>query len=59
MTNAEIHLEVAVKALNDGKLTGSAKSFIENIKDYNKKDLKNLTSNQYKFLRDISNRQSQ
>lgn len=53
MTNAEINLEVAVKALNDGKLTGSAQSFIESIKDYDKKDLRRLTKKQYQFLNDI------
>lgn len=53
MTNAEINLEVAVKALNDGKLIGSAQSFIESIKDYDKKDLRRLTKKQYQFLNDI------
>lgn len=53
MTNAEINLNVSVKALEEGKLTGSAKSFIEDIKDYDKKDLRKLTHNQYKFLQSI------
>lgn len=53
MTNAEINLEVAVKALNENKLTGAAKNFVESIKDYDKYDLKNLSPKQYKFLADI------
>lgn len=53
MTNAEINLQVAVKALNEGKLKDSAKDFIEDIKDYDKYDLKRLTKKQYQFLNDI------
>lgn len=53
MTNAEINLDIAIKALEAGKLTGSAQSFIEDIKDYDKKDLRNLTKKQYQFLNDI------
>ena len=53
MTNAEINLEIAVKALEKGKLKGSSQSFIEDIKDYNKHDLKKLTKKQYSFLNDI------
>jgi hypothetical protein len=53
MTNAEINLEVAVKALTDGKLKGSAKQFIESIKDYDKYDLRKLSKKQYQFLNDI------
>ena len=52
MTNAEINLNIAVQALKDGKLKGAATSFIEDIKDYDKRDLKRLTKNQYKFLND-------
>lgn len=52
MTNAEINLNIAVQALKDGKLKGAAASFIEDIKDYDKRDLKRLTKNQYKFLND-------
>lgn len=55
MTNAEINLTIAVKALEANKLTGSAKSFIEDIKDYDKRDLRKLTKKQYQFLNDISN----
>ena len=53
MTNAEINLQVAVKALEEGKLKGSARDFIESIKDYDKKELKNLSAAQYKFLASI------
>lgn len=55
MTNAEINLEVAVKALENNELKGSTKSFIEYIKDYDKKDLRKLSAKQYKFLNDIYN----
>ena len=53
MTNAQINLEVAVKALKDGKLSGSAAHFIEQIQFFDKKELKGLTPKQYKFLNDI------
>jgi hypothetical protein len=53
MTNVEMNLEVAVKALKEGKLKGSAVSFIEDIKDFDKKQLKKLSSKQYHFLNDI------
>lgn len=58
MTNSQINLDIAVKALEAGKLTGTAKSFIEDIQDYSKKQLNNLTSKQYKFLRDIADQNS-
>jgi hypothetical protein len=50
MTNGEINLEVAVKALEKGMLKGSDRMFIESIKDFNKYQLKKLTGKQYKFL---------
>lgn len=53
MTNAEINLQIAIKALESGKLKGSAQSFIEDIKGFDKKDLRNLTKKQYQFLNDI------
>ena len=56
MTNAEINLEVAIKALEAGLLNGSAESFISDIKDFDKHDLKRLTSKQYHFLNDIYKR---
>jgi len=55
MTNAEINLEVAVKALEEGKLKSSAANFIESIKDYDKNDLRKLTRKQYSFLNSIYN----
>jgi hypothetical protein len=57
MTHAEIYLQIAVKALNEGKLTGKSMEFIESIKNYDKKALKRLTSNQFSFLRDIAKQQ--
>ena len=53
MTNAEINLKGAIKALEDGKLKGSAELFIETIKYYDKYDLKHLTKKQYQFLNSI------
>lgn len=58
MTNAQIDLQTAVKALNEQKLKGSAASFIESIKDYSKQELKKLSQKQYKFLRDIAKQNS-
>lgn len=58
MTNAEIILSICVKALNEGKLTGSAKQFIEDIQYYDKKDLRKLSKKQYQFLIDICNKNS-
>lgn len=56
MTNAEINLQIAVKALDEDKLTGSARNFIQQIRNYDKADLKRLTPAQYKFLKDIVKR---
>lgn len=53
MTNIEIDLQVAVKALEAGLLKGSSKSFIEDIKDYDKYDLKKMSKKQYLFLNSI------
>lgn len=53
MTNAEINLDVAVKALKAGLLKGSAADFISDIQDYDKHDLRGLTPKQYKFLNSI------
>ena len=54
MTLAESYLETAVEKLNAGELSGKAYDFINSIKDYSKKQLKNLTSPQFLFLRDIA-----
>jgi hypothetical protein len=55
MTNSEINLDVAVKALNAGKLNSFEISFVKSIKDYNKHDLKKLSKRQYDVLRAIYN----
>lgn len=54
MTNAESYLEDAINALEEGKLSDYEAKFVESIKDYSKKDLRNLTSKQFMLLRDIS-----
>ena len=56
MTNAEIILQDAVKNLEEGKLNAWEVEFVEQFKDFSKKELKNLSSKQYKTLRDISNK---
>lgn len=53
MTNAQINLETAVKALEKGLLNGKAAEFISEIKDYDKGQLKRLTTAQYKFLNSV------
>lgn len=53
MTNGEINLEIAVKALEAGKLNNFETQFVESIKDYDKHDLKNLSKKQYAVLQDI------
>lgn len=54
MTNAQITLANAIKALEAGKLNSSESSFIEEIRGYSKKELANLTKKQYEWLRIIA-----
>jgi len=54
MTNAEINLDLAVQALESGKLRPVPADFIRDIKDYDKKDLKRLSPKQYRFLSQIA-----
>jgi hypothetical protein len=54
MTNNEISLEFAVKALESGKLNSFETKFVESIKDYDKNDLKKLSRKQYDILQSIS-----
>lgn len=56
MTNSEIMLASAVKAMNEGKLTTSERNFIADIQDYSKKELRNLSSNQYNLLRSAASK---
>ena len=58
MTNAQSYLQTAVQALEAGKLTGSAKSFISDIQNFTKKQLNSLTTKQFTFLRDIARQNS-
>ena len=53
MTNVEIMQQRAKKMLEEGKIRGRSVDFISTIIDYNKKQLKGLSSKQYKWLRDI------
>lgn len=52
MTNVESYLQTAVE--NIEQLNAAEKSFIESIKDYSKKQLKNLSSKQFDWLRTIA-----
>lgn len=54
MTNLQINLQAAVQRLQNGRLGGSKKSFIESIATYGPKELKTLNANQRKFLKDIA-----
>jgi len=56
MTNVEIMLNEAIAKLNENKLNSYEAEFVNNIKDYMKKELKSLTTNQYKLLRKIANK---
>ena len=50
MTNAQIDLKSAIRNLENGKLDTLFTQFIESIRDYDKKDLRSLTSREYKML---------
>lgn len=54
MTNGEINLQIAVRALEQNLLQEKEKGFIESIKDYTKKDLQKMKN--YSWLQDIARR---
>jgi hypothetical protein len=54
MTNAESYLKDAVRKLNDNELNAYEASFIDDIKDYTKKDLRKLSYKQFCLLRKIA-----
>lgn len=56
MTNVESYLSRAQEALEAGLLTSYEASFIEYIQDYDKKQLKSLSSKQFDLLRSIANK---
>ena len=56
MTNSEINLKNAIEALESGKLNAKESDFINQIKDYDKKKLRSLTSKQYDWLVIISDK---
>ncbi|QEC44640.1 hypothetical protein [Pseudobacter ginsenosidimutans] len=58
MTNVEILQQEAIKALEAGALNDKQKSFIESIRNFDKKQLKKLNSSQFKWLKDIAKIQS-
>lgn len=51
MTNSEINLSEAIKAMKQGNLSAYEMDFIKDIRDYSKKELKGLSSKQYDLLR--------
>jgi hypothetical protein len=58
MTNVEIRLKAAVRALENGNLNENESAFIEDIRDYDKKQLRGLSPKQFKWLEDIANKES-
>ena len=54
MTNVECYQKEAVARLVKGELNSYESDFVEKIRDYSKKELKKLTSNQFIFLRKIA-----
>jgi len=60
MTNAESYLKTAIEAKEAGKLTAWEENFVQSIVDQygtTKKGLRNLSSKQFKTLRDIAEKQ--
>ncbi|WEK37802.1 MAG: hypothetical protein P0Y53_09835 [Candidatus Pseudobacter hemicellulosilyticus] len=53
MSNIDLYHQEAIKALNAGSLNEKQKQFIERIKDFDKKQLKKLSANDFKWLKDI------
>ena len=56
MTNSESKLNRAINKLDNGVLNQHEAQFIEQIKGYDKKQLKKLTYKQYKFLEGIADK---
>lgn len=54
MTNAQSMQQSAIEAMEQGKLSTWEVSFVESIKNYTKKDLRDLSSKQYDALRKIA-----
>lgn len=54
MTNAQSMQQSAIEAMEQGKLTSWEVSFVESIKNYTKKDLRDLSRKQYDVLRKIA-----
>lgn len=56
MTNAQIAQKYAVEALEAGVLNDYEAEFVEEVRDYSKKELRNLSGKQYKLLDSISDK---
>ena len=55
MTNAESYLQAAIEKMNNNELTSTQENFVASIENYSKKELRGLTSTQFKMLREIAN----
>lgn len=58
MTNAEINLDAALQARDNGKLNTWEADFVSQFEGWTKKQLRSLTSKQYTTLRVIANKNS-
>lgn len=56
MTNVQSYLETAVELLEKNELRDSEATFINSIKNYDKKQLKKLSQKQYDWLKAIANK---
>jgi hypothetical protein len=55
MTNAESNLQAAIEKRNNGKLNSWEVNFVSQFENWSKKQLRNLTYNQFCKLREIAN----
>lgn len=54
MTNAESYLETAIERRDNNELSAWEDGFITDMEDFDKKDLKSLSSKQFLKLRKIA-----
>ena len=54
MTNSQIILTEAIQKRDEGKLDNWSVEFVSSFEHYTKKDLRKLSSKQYKKLREIA-----
>jgi len=56
MTNAQTYLQAAIEKRDNGELNSWEESFVSQFEGWNKKQLNNLTYNQFCKLREIANK---